>query len=81
MEATDLKISKETQQFIRCLDSLNKQWDAICDALALLYGVPQAEIIMQDRVNESFGELKNIVQGFLIESIDDKMSEINFKEI
>lgn len=81
METTDLKISKETQQFIRCLDSLNKQWDVICDALALLYGVPQAEIIMQDRVNESFGELKNIVQGFLIESIDDKMNEINFKEI
>lgn len=81
METTDLKISKETQQFIRCLDSLNKQWDVIYDALALLYGTSQAERIMQDRINESFGELKNIVQGFLIESIDDKMNEINFKEI
>lgn len=81
METKDLKISKETQKFIECLDSLNKQWDVIYDALALLYGTSQAEIIMQDRINETFGGLKNIVQGFLIESIDDKMNEFNYKEI
>lgn len=81
MTTTDLKISKETQKLIECLDGLNKQWDLIYCAIAFIYGEDQSEQIMRDQVNQSFDKLKSIVQGFLIESINYKMGNIPFEEI
>lgn len=81
METTDLKISEQTQMFIECIDSLNSQWELVNKALVVFYGVQQAQQVMREEYNDAFDELKEVVQRFLVLSIDEKMSNLDFKEI
>lgn len=81
MERKDLKISDQTQMFIECIDHLNNQWEMVYKALSSFYGFQSANQIMQEEYNKTYDKLKDITQGFLMSSINDKMGEIGFSEI
>lgn len=81
MERKDLKISDQTQMFIECIDCLNNQWEMVYKALTSFYGFQSANQIMQEEYNTAYEKLKEITQGFLMSSINDKMGDVGFSEI
>jgi hypothetical protein len=76
-----LTVSSETQAFIKCLESLNNNWEKTCEALQKRYSEDDAYKMMYDKYNPAFYELKSVLHSFLLSSIEANMGLIGFNEI
>lgn len=81
METKDLKVSAKTQKFIECISSLDKQYRLTCEALEGIYGVRNAEEIMDRDYSDAYNKLRKITSKFLLWSIDESIARDSFTEI
>lgn len=81
METKELKVSTETQGFLECMHSLDKQWIRVNNALTDIYGGSQASSIMDRGYNEAHEKLRGVISTYLLDSINDKMTNMDFEEI
>lgn len=81
METKELKVSAKTQKFIECISSLDSQYKLTYEALENIYGVRNAEEVMERDYSDTYNKLRGIASKFLLWSIDESIAKNNFEEI
>lgn len=81
MNEKKLSISHETSALITCLESLNSNWELTCKALEKMYSEDEAEGIMKEKYNPAFNELKAVMHGFLMTSIERNLEAVDSYKI
>lgn len=81
MKKDYLTISPKTHALVECMDSLNNHWEQTRLALRKTYSDQATCELMDEKYNSAFNELKEVLQEFLLQSIEHHMGRIDFKEI
>lgn len=81
METKEMKVSAQTQKFVECMRSLDKHWSQVHDTLASFYGNAQASSILEDGYSDAHEKLRGIIAGYLFDSMNERMANIDFQEI
>lgn len=76
-----LTVSRRTQNFVECLESMQTLYSQISSSLEYAYGERNSDDKMHDKFWEKYDELWNIVQGFMAASITEHIGDVDFKEI
>lgn len=81
MEKNDMKVSIQTQEFVKSVRALNEHYELTRRALVEVYGGCQADVIMGKEYTETFLKLRKIALEFLLWEIDENISRNDFNEI
>ncbi|MDD3019479.1 MAG: hypothetical protein PHX61_00700 [Alphaproteobacteria bacterium] len=77
----DLQVSKETANFIGCLQQMQTLYSCVYAALETLYDDETAHCLINDYFYTEFKALEKCVSGFLVDSISEKLGEVGNTEI
>lgn len=73
MNKAKYTLSTETQAMVACLETLNQHWEQVRTALSIAYPCQSVDSMMADQYSPAFDQLKNVVQGFMLQSIDNNL--------
>jgi hypothetical protein len=81
METKELKVSPQIQNFIECVDMVNKLWNLLYKALVFQYTEKQAQCVIEDEYNDIHDKVMAAVSKFMVDSIQDKLMDNKVTEI
>jgi hypothetical protein len=80
LDYDNLKISRETLQFIKCLESESNLFSQVYGAIHEVYG-KSVDDIMEKRFCDKFNALRDEIDSFLVASIHEKTGITGSNEI
>ncbi len=81
MKTKEITVSPETMAFIECLESLNKHWQQTSDALSKTYYENTSCQMMEAKYRPAFENMKAVIHGFIMESIENNIGQDDHNQI
>lgn len=76
-----MMVSKQTEKFVECMRTMQGLYSQVYSALEEIYSYNDAEQIMAESFIIEYAALEKRVEQLMINSIKERMSDLNNKEI
>lgn len=76
-----MTVSKQTENFIDCMKTMQELYTKVYKSLNEIYNVDDTERIIADQFLTEFDALEKQIESFVIMSIKERMSNVGLQEI
>ena len=73
-ESNNLKVSKETFAYLKCLQQLDTLWGFMYEALELNYGWKSTDQIMKDEYLEKSNAIRDMINSYMCVVISENIN-------